>query len=216
MGFVLPPGVREAVRRRYGEKHRRYHDLRHLDAVLGNLHVLVAHSREPGTDAVEAARLGALWHDAVYLVGAVDNEEASARLAQAELSAAGAPGALVAEVARLVRLTAHHDPTAPGAGPAAGAVSREAAVALDPAGALLCDADLAVLAGSDAEYARYRDDVRAEWPHLDDAAFDAGRATVVRGLLARRWLFLTPFAVEAWEERARRNLATELPSPRPW
>jgi predicted metal-dependent HD superfamily phosphohydrolase len=215
MGFELPPGVRAAARRRYAEDHRRYHDLRHLDAVLGNVELLARHSPAIAPDAVVAAGLGALWHDAVYAVGADDNEEASASLAESELMAAGAPPALATEVARLVRLTAHHDPTAPDAGPAAGATARDAVMRLDPAGALLCDADLAVLAGSASEYARYRDDVRAEWSHLTDDAFAAGRTAVVRRLLARRWLFHTPFAVQAWEERARGNLAGELPSPHP-
>jgi predicted metal-dependent HD superfamily phosphohydrolase len=121
----------------------------------------------------------------------------------------------VDEVARLVRLTAHHDPTAPGAGPATGARDRAAILAADPAAALLCDADLAILGAAPSDYARYRADVRAEWGHLDDAAFTAGRAAVVARLQARPWLFVTPFAAETWEAAARHNLATEPPSPSP-
>jgi predicted metal-dependent HD superfamily phosphohydrolase len=214
MGFVLPPGVRAAVRRRYAEGHRRYHDLRHLDAVLGNVDVLAAHSPGMPDGAVEAARLAALWHDAVYVVGAGDNEQRSAVLAEADLHRAAAWPQLVAEVVRLIRLTTHHDPTAPGAGPAEGAASREAVVALDPAGALLCDADLAILGAPPAEYARYRADVRAEWAHLDEAAFDAGRAAVVTRLLDRSWLYVLPFATQAWEQQARHNLSAELASHR--
>ena len=213
MAFVLPDQVHEDVRRRYAESHRRYHDLRHVDAVLGNVDRIARHSPELPPSAVEAARLAALWHDAVYVVGAADNEERSAELAAAQMTGAGAKDDLASEVARLVRLTAHHDPAAAGAGPAEGAASREEVVALDPAGALLCDADLAILGAPPTEYARYRADVRAEWSHLDDAAFDAGRGLVVAGLLKRPWLFVTSFALQAWEAQARHNLSTDAPPP---
>ena len=105
---------------RWAEPHRRYHDLAHLTAVLDNVHDLAGHA--PDLDAV---RLAAWYHDAVY-AGAPDDEENSARLAEADLTALGLSPALVSETARLVRLTASHDP-------AFG----------DHNGETLCDADLA-------------------------------------------------------------------------
>jgi predicted metal-dependent HD superfamily phosphohydrolase len=172
---------------RWAEPHRRYHDLVHLAAVLDNVDLLAAHA-----DDADAVRLAAWYHDAIH-AGAPDDEENSAQLADAELSALGFPRALVTETARLVRLTARHDP-APG----------------DRNGEVLCDADLAILAAGPDAYGRYVTSVRAEYAHVPDQAFRTGRATVLIQLLALPALFRTPLGRERWEAPARANVEAEL------
>ena len=173
---------------RWGEEHRRYHGRTHLLAVLEALDLLTEPDRPP-----RAVVLAAWFHDAVYRGIAGQDEEESARLAEDRLRHAGLPADEVDEVARLVRLTADHLP-APG----------------DDAGALLCDADLSVLGGEPAAYARYLAAVRQDFAHIGDADFAAGRAAVVRGLLQHDKLFATSRARELWLEAARRNLRGEL------
>lgn len=184
----LPAGLVAALHARYDEPHRHYHDRRHLDAVLDHVDELVGLAGD-----AEAVRLAAWFHDAVYDPGRTDNEQASADLARALLAAHGAAGPLVAEVTRLVLLTATHDPEE-----------------TDTNGAVLCDADLAVLGGDPAEYQNYTDRVRQEYAALDDATFAAGRAQVLRTLLSRSRLFRTCAGQERWETAARQNLAGEL------
>jgi predicted metal-dependent HD superfamily phosphohydrolase len=99
----------------------------------------------------------------------------------------------VAEVARLVRLTATHD-----------------AAPDDRNGAVLCDADLAVLGSDATEYAQYAADIRAEYAYIDDENFRAGRIAVLQRLLDRRPLYRTERLRTDREETARRNLQTEL------
>jgi predicted metal-dependent HD superfamily phosphohydrolase len=136
----------------------------------------------------------AVWfHDAVYDPRATDSEEASAELAERSLPAVGAAPATVAEVARLVRLTATHDP-APG----------------DGAGALLCDADLSILAADPARYDAYAAAVRREYGHVPDDAFRIGRAEVLRHLLGLPVLYRAVPERAEWEVRARANLTPEL------
>lgn len=186
---ALLPGTRvlgAELLNRWGEPHRRYHDRRHLLAVLEAVEAL---SDSPPPRPV---LLAAWFHDAVYRCAA-DDEEASALLATALLAEAGCGPVEIAETARLVRLTATHDP-APG----------------DAAGQLLCDADLSVLGRDPEAYRRYVADVRQEYRHLDDDAFAAGRARVVQGLLAKDSLFSTDAARRRWEESARRNLLAEV------
>ena len=173
---------------RYAEPHRRYHDLRHLGEVLDALTWLTGPGAPPG-----AVVLAAYFHDAVYEPAASDNEERSARLAGVVLRGLGRPDAEVDEVVRLVRATRTHEP-APG----------------DEAAALLCDADLSVLGAPRARYRSYAADVRAEYGHLDDAAFRRGRVTVLRALAERPRLFTTPQAHRRWDTPARRNLEDEL------
>ncbi|WP_426299986.1 DUF4031 domain-containing protein [Arthrobacter sp. R-11] len=173
---------------RWGEDHRKYHSRTHLLAVLEALDTLT----EPALPARTVA-LAAWFHDAVYEGLAGQDEEESAVLAEKRLTEAGLPAEDIAEVARLVRLTATHDPE-PG----------------DHAGALLCDADLSVLGSEAAAYARYLADVREDYAHVSDADFAAGRAAVVRRLLALDPLFHSSRAKTLWLDAARRNLQAEL------
>jgi predicted metal-dependent HD superfamily phosphohydrolase len=114
-------------------------------------------------------------------------------LAERMLAGTDLPAAAIAEVARLVRLTTTHDP-------AEG----------DRNGAVLSDADLAILAADPERYAAYAAAVREEYAAVPDAAFRAGRADVLRRLLDLPALFRTPPGRERWEEAARHNLETEL------
>jgi predicted metal-dependent HD superfamily phosphohydrolase len=187
---ALLPGAEalgERLLDRWSEPHRRYHNLDHLAAVLAVVDRYAGLARD-----ADAVRLAAWFHDAVYDPRAGDNEERSAALAEAEL--AGTPAAAAAaEAARLVRLTAGHA-VEPG----------------DANGALLADADLAILAAAPADYDRYATAVRAEYAHVPDDAFRAGRAAVLEALAELPSLYRVVPARTEWEARARTNLAREL------
>ncbi|MFJ3926427.1 hypothetical protein [Streptomyces sp. NPDC090022] len=172
----------------WAEPQRRYHTTAHLTAVLDHVDTLAAHAADP-----DAVRLAAWFHDAVYRPDRSENEERSAALAERALPELGLDADRTAEVARLVRLTVTHDP-APG----------------DTDGEVLCDADLAVLAGSPDAYAAYVAAVREEYGFVPPDAFRAGRAAVLRQLLDLPRLFRTPYGTAHWEGPARRNLAAEL------
>jgi predicted metal-dependent HD superfamily phosphohydrolase len=172
----------------WAEPQRRYHTTAHLADVLARVDVLAGHATDPA-----AVRLAAWFHDAVYRPDRSENEERSAALAERALPELGIADGRTAEVARLVRLTVTHDP-APG----------------DTNGEALCDADLAVLAGTPEAYTAYAAAVRAEYGFVPDDAFRAGRAAVLRQLLALPRLFRTPYGAAHWEAPARVNLAAEL------
>jgi predicted metal-dependent HD superfamily phosphohydrolase len=178
---------------RYGESHRRYHDFRHLIDVLNTVDELAADAQD-----ADAVRLAAWFHDAVY-VGAAEaadepsNEEASARLAQNVLGGLGLPAAVIAETARLVRLTETH------------------AVPPDDANAaVLCDADLAILGSGPERYSGYAQAVREEYRAVPDELFRPGRARILGALLATPSLYRTPAARARYEQRARANVAAEI------
>ncbi|MDH2413466.1 hypothetical protein [Nocardioides sp. CER19] len=180
--------LRDALRAAYDDPGRRYHGTRHLEEVLERLGEL----REAGTAFDQLpVTLAAWFHDSVY-DGERDAEERSAVWAED-----GLPGlvdaAVVAEVARLVRMTETHRPDK-----------------RDANGCALSDADLAILAAGPERYAEYRDAVREEYRHLDDEEFRKGRALVLRHLLDKETIFHTAYAHEAWEAVARANLEAEL------
>jgi predicted metal-dependent HD superfamily phosphohydrolase len=135
---------------RYREPHRRYHTFEHVHDVVSRVH---------GTEL----ELAAWFHDVIYDPRASDNEARSARYAREVLTRLQAPGDVIAEVERLVLLTAGH-------------------VADDPAGKELIAADLAILTADRDRYERYARDVRAEYAHLDDDTWRAGRRAVLERL----------------------------------
>ncbi|MEY2430505.1 MAG: hypothetical protein QOC92_230 [Acidimicrobiaceae bacterium] len=156
---------------RYREPHRRYHTLEHIGEVLELV---------DGTEV----ELAAWFHDIIYDTTAPDSEARSAMYAGDVLRRLGAPADVISEVQRLIELTAGH-----------GAADD------DVAGKQLIAADLAILSSSRERYDRYARDVRAEYAHVDDSTWRAGRTAVLKSLLA-----LAP------DERARSNLARELAS----
>jgi predicted metal-dependent HD superfamily phosphohydrolase len=96
---------------RWSEPHRRYHAVPHLTATLEAARALLAADDVPlDPDHAADVELAVWFHDAVYTGRAGDDEEASARLAETELPRLRVRPARVAEVARLVRLTAGHRP----------------------------------------------------------------------------------------------------------
>ncbi|WP_104086251.1 DUF4031 domain-containing protein [Arthrobacter sp. GMC3] len=174
---------------RWSEPHRNYHSSTHLLAMLEALDLLTDGA------APHTVLLAAWFHDAVYKGVAGTDEQESADLAHAHLSGL-LPAGEVAEVVRLILLTASHSPTL-----------------ADHDGALLCDADLAVLGGSPTDYARYLAGVRLDYAHVTAPDFAKGRAGVVRQLLSLDPLFRTERGRDLWAAPARANLTAELLAP---
>ncbi|MFD8773107.1 hypothetical protein ACFVFJ_22520 [Streptomyces sp. NPDC057717] len=185
---TTPEAYADNLLARWAEPQRRYHTTTHLKAVLDHIDALEDHADDPAL-----VRLAAWFHDAVYLPERSTNEERSARLAERALSEAGLTERQIDEVSRLVMLTVTHDPDED-----------------DHNGAVLCDADLAILAASPGAYAAYAAAVREEYGFVPDEPFREGRAAVLRQLLALPRLFRTPYGAAHWEERARENLTAEL------
>ena len=183
--FPEQPELGASLLARWNEPHRNYHSATHLLAVLEALDQLSNRA------APRAVVLAAWFHDAVYN-GTVSDEEDSAVLAQACLNGFVEPTEVL-EVARLVRLTATHSPTA-----------------TDSAGHLLCDADLAILGAESGEYSRYLVGVRRDFAHVSDDDFTKGRVAVVRQLLALDPMFHTARGRELWGLKAQENLGKEL------
>jgi len=173
----------------YAEPHRHYHDERHLDECLQQLdreHDLSEHE-------LRLLRWAVLWHDAVYEPTRGDNEERSAKLAFAELTACGIDDGEAAEVARLILLTKDHR-----------------AEPSDRLGALIVSVDLAILGSDPERYRSYAADVRKEYAHVPDEAWGAGRAAVLKRLLAADPLYPDPALRAELEGQARRNMEDEL------
>lgn len=179
------------LERRYRVPDRRYHNLAHIEAVLGQVGVL-ADDEGLSADDRAVATLAACVHDVVYEGRAGDDERASAAWARESLARCGVVDDVIDRVYQAVLQTIGHGPDE------------------DPSAAVVLDADLAIL-GSDMDaYHRYVNAVRDEYTDLDDEAWRSGRAAVLERLVGRDHLYLTRSGRARWETAARLNISREL------
>jgi predicted metal-dependent HD superfamily phosphohydrolase/endogenous inhibitor of DNA gyrase (YacG/DUF329 family) len=186
----LPPDREgfEDLERRWSEPHRRYHGLAHLRACLAALDACGERPADPA-----AAEIALWFHDAVYDTRAADNEERSADLLRAWAARTGFPAARAEAAASWVLATRHR----PGEGAAGD-------------GALVLDADLAILGEAPDAFADYERGVREEYAWVEEGVWRRERARVLRGLRAGPSLYRTRWFRDRYEEDARRNLAESL------
>ena len=180
---------------RWSEDGRHFHTLKHLADVLARVDELAEETHEP-----EVVRLAAWYHGAIfdaantaaYANRGGEDEVASAELARSELIALGVPANRSQRLHDLVIALRRHTPT-PG----------------DFDCAVLCDADLAMLAGEPQRYKTYLRDIRTEYSHLPVEDYVRARIRILTRLLQHRTLFASPLGA-AWEEEpARQNVAAE-------
>ena len=187
---VVNGGLMNQLVAAYSEQHRHYHTLQHLRECLAQYDAAAMLARRPAE--VELA----LWfHDAVYDPRRQDNEERSAGWARNSVLAAGCNAEAADRVAALVLATRSHE-----------------ASTADADTALLVDVDLAILGAAPARFDEYGRQVRAEYAHVPDAEFRAGRGRVLQGFLERERIYVTDAFHDALEARARANLQRALAS----
>jgi predicted metal-dependent HD superfamily phosphohydrolase len=179
-----PEGIYAEVLARYGEPHRHYHTIDHIDDCLERFDAVRHLPREPA--AVELA----LWlHDVICLPGARDNERRSAELYLAH--AAGAPPRFRRHVCSMI-LASRHSGRCHGDW------------------RYVCDIDLAGFAHPWRQFRSTTDLVRAEFPQQSDAAFARALAPFLESLQARPGIYYTDHFRERCESAARANIAALL------
>ena len=186
---MISGAVRDELIARYGEPHRRYHTMTHVEDCLAQ----VAASTD-FSDEQRGLMDAAIWfHDAIYDPTRRDNEAESAKLAVERLSSEGAEPAFVDEVSRLILLTAGHS------------VDAEDAI-----GARLVSIDLSILGATPERYDAYAAAIRFEYGHVPEPLYRAGRAAILGRFLESGRLFADPVWAERFEAPARANLAREI------
>jgi predicted metal-dependent HD superfamily phosphohydrolase len=197
--LALSPALGAELATAYATPPRAYHHLGHVVEVMAWFDWVgqPAHGQSWGQPREVATAI--LFHDAIYVAGARDNEARSAaRARQAVATHAELAGVQAERVAQLIELTARH-----------GHLERDA---LDGEARLFLDCDLAILAAPPARYQRYCAEIAEEYRAVPAAAYRAGRRAFVAQLRARPRLFLSELFHDVMEDAARRNLAAEAAS----
>jgi predicted metal-dependent HD superfamily phosphohydrolase len=171
----------------YAEPTRFYHTAQHIRDCLAQLDLTRDLARHP--DEVEVA----IWfHDAVYLPGASDNEDRSARLAQTALLACAVPLEASRRVAKLVLATQH------------------LTLPQEPDTQLLCDIDLSILGREPAAFAEFERQIRQEYAWVPEAIYRSSRSEILAGFLRRSAIYQTDHFRDRYEASARANLEGAL------
>jgi predicted metal-dependent HD superfamily phosphohydrolase len=172
----------------YTAPDRHYHDLHHIEALLG-----LADACADAIDDHDAVDAAIWFHDAIYDTRRDDNEERSAALAEERLAGAASEDR-IARIAAMIRATAGHaKPDFSGT-----------AAAQDCA--LFLDMDLSILGSPEADFDAYEAAVRREYDWVTDAQWRQGRRAVLAGFLARPSIYATARFQASHEAAARRNL----------
>lgn len=97
-------GVFDFLRESYSEKHRFYHNLSHVEALLA-----LAENLTKNFSDSDCVKLAIWFHDAVYDPQRSDNEIKSARLAVTSLSRLRLPENKIQKIEKMILATEKHD-----------------------------------------------------------------------------------------------------------
>jgi predicted metal-dependent HD superfamily phosphohydrolase len=194
-GLKLPMGFLAEVREVHHIPARSYHTWAHVTRVLEHVGDV---AEDVGWDEPRETWFAALFHDAVYVAGAKDNEAKSAALAR-EMIAKWFPddGLNRDRIAALIELTARHGTLTP--------------ADVDHDAALLLDCDTAVLGAPSDEFDRYDVGIADEYERVVSRdEFRAGRKAFLQRLLDQPRIFLSDHFHELYDLVARQNLARAI------
>ncbi|MDQ3800601.1 MAG: hypothetical protein M3384_14225 [Acidobacteriota bacterium] len=173
---------------RYSEKHRYYHNLNHVKALL-----VSAEDLSENISDYDCVRLTIWFHDAIYDPQRKDNEIESAELAVERLSRLGLPKDKVQKVERMILATERH-----------------VAKGLDDDGKLFLDLDLSILGADERNYREYSRAVRLEYSHVPEALYRESRKKILENFARREFIYFTGEMRSRFEAAARLNIENEI------
>lgn len=171
----------------YESPARHYHNIQHLEALLGELQLL----RDQIGDW-DAVVLAIAFHDVVYDVKQTDNEAQSAVMAVTALQSTTFSPARIQRCEAHIRATQGHQ------------------VSADADTNLFTDADLSILGATWPTYQHYANAIRKEYALYPDVLYQPGRKKVLQHFLSMEKIFKTTYFFQRYEKQARANLAHEL------
>lgn len=171
----------------YSEKHRFYHDLSHLEAVLACFEKVESLAEQKFLVDL------ALWfHDAIYQPFSKENEKNSAEWACRFLQENEVSQHVRETVHDLIMATCH-------AGQAASNDQK-----------LIVDIDLAILGQTESVYKQYAVAVRKEYSQVPALIYRRKRKSFLSDFLARERIYHFDYFYREYERRARANLIEEI------
>jgi predicted metal-dependent HD superfamily phosphohydrolase len=173
---------------RYSEKHRFYHNLSHVKALL----ISASDFKENFSD-YDCVGLAIWLHDAIYEPQRNDNEIRRAKLAAESLSGLGLTENKIQKVEKMILATERHQ-----------------AARLDFDGKLFLDLDLAILGAGEEIYKKYSAAIGREYSFVPQALYFQGRKKILENFLRREFIYFTVEMRGRFEAPARFNIENEI------
>ena len=201
--FVVPPAQRAAIADAYATPPRAYHSLAHVGEVLKHF---VEAGAGPGWTQPREVAAAILYHDAIYIAGAKDNEARSGVLARDHFTQWPQPGLDLDRVVALIDMTARHGSWSPADFPGEGA---------DADARLFLDCDMAILGEPPAVFDAYDRGIAAEYRGaVPGWLFAINRKRFLKALLARERIYVSDFFHARLDAQARGNLRRAITTKR--
>jgi predicted metal-dependent HD superfamily phosphohydrolase len=172
----------------YSEKHRAYHNLSHIKALLSLSDSFTDKMQNPN------GVWFAIWfHDGIYETQKHDNEERSADFARQALFQLSVPLETLSVVQEMILATKHH----------------QADNRLEDLN-LFLDLDLSVLGFEENIYQAYSQAIREEYSWVPEAMYKEARKKVLTNFLDRPVIYFTKPLADRFEAAARHNIKNEI------
>jgi predicted metal-dependent HD superfamily phosphohydrolase len=171
----------------YGQAHRHYHTIRHVEECFREFDAV-----SPGCAEPVAVEMALWYHDIVYEPSSSINERLSANKAIFDCARLGVEdNGFQTLIADLVLATRH-----------VADVSGDAA--------FVADIDLAILGSPWERFSEYERQIRQEYASVPDKEFIVGRSQILDGFFRRKHIYQTDVLRDKYEKTARGNIARSL------
>lgn len=175
------------IEKQYSDPDRHYHNLSHLDHMMGELI-----STRSGIEDWDTVLFSMFYHDIVYNPLAQDNEEKSAELSIGRLGETSFPEEKIYKCSSIILATKAHDWTE------------------DNDSRIFIDADLSILGKDWNSYLHYCKQIREEYTIYPDPIYQMGRKNVLNHFLEMQRIFKTEHFFVHYEKQARQNIEKEI------
>ena len=175
----------KSIESKYTEKHRTYHNLKHLEELFSYFDDYKTHLELP-----DLVSFSIFYHDIIYNIWKKDNEEKSADFALEVLSTL-LPELSLEIIKEQIIATKTHE-----------------SAHLDTQ--YLIDFDLAILGQSSVVYQQYSKLIRTEYKLVPSLLYKQGRKKVLQHFIDKPFIYKTDTFIAKFEEQAKTNLQNEL------
>lgn len=189
---LIDPSILAEVQALHSGPGRGYHAWSHPQALLGLFDDVKAQLHDP-----LAVYCAIVFHDAIYVAKAKDNERQSADIAFQRLKGHIPDASLRRTIALILATEKHQIPSDIPAGD-----QRDAGIFLDM--------DLSILGADTDAFDQYEAGVRLEYREILDSTFKPARAGILERFLARDLLYFSDWGRGRFEEKARDNLKRSI------
>jgi predicted metal-dependent HD superfamily phosphohydrolase len=175
------------IEKKYSEKSRHYHNLKHLENMFSELELVkdrILHFSN--------ISFAVYYHDIIYDATSKLNEEKSTEFAESRLEKLGLNKNDIEEISELILATKLHQKS--------------------PNNDInyLLDVDLSVLGKDSETYLDYTQNIRREYSIYPDFLYKPGRKKVLQHFLELESIFKTEYFKGKYEIQARKNIALEI------